>query len=332
MINDKNVYAMQEINIIEEGKKAVEIETLGCQAVLNSINEDFVKLVDIIKATSGRVILSAIGKPGFVARKVAATLASTGTPSFFIHPDEASHGDLGMITKDDIVILLSNSGNTLELNDITAYCKRFNIPLIGITRDKDSFLAKSSDLPIILTNVQETNNVKSPTTSNLMFTVYLDALTTVLIKVKDFDNTKYKIFHPGGKLGASLIKIEDIMRKGENIPIVKASESVQSAVEEMSRKSCGGVFVVDENNKMIGIISDGDLRRKLLLYKNIFDKKITDIMTINPKFIYEDQLAIEAVNCMTEGQRYIQILPILNKNNEIVGILHIQDLFKARVI
>ena len=315
--------------IIDSGRESIKAEINGINTLLEkSIDDNFVKLVQLILKTKGRVFLSAVGKPSYIARKVAATFASTGTPAFFIHPDEASHGDLGMITKDDMVILLSNSGGSAELNDIIAYCKRFSIKLVGITRKKDSFLAKSADLPIVLENMPQTNIVNSPTTDIIMFLAYLDAIATVLIEVKGFNNEKFKIFHPGGKLGASLIKTTDIMRTEHNIPSIDINDTVENAINEMTVKGIGTVCII-KDNKLVGIISDGDLRRKTIEFKNIINKKIEDIMTKNPTLIHQDSLAVEVVNIMTENGRYIQVVPVVNN---IVGIVHIQDLFKANII
>ncbi|MBR2140831.1 MAG: KpsF/GutQ family sugar-phosphate isomerase [Rickettsiales bacterium] len=318
--------------IIDSGRESVKTEMEGIQTLFDkSINENFIELIDLIMNIKGRVFLSAVGKPGYIARKAAATLTSTGTPSFFIHPDEASHGDMGNITKDDIVILISNSGGSTELNDIIAYCKRFSITLVGMTRKADSFLAKSADLSIILENTPETNKITAPTTSTTMFMVYLDTVATVLIELKGFNNEKFKVFHPGGKLGASLVKINEIMRTGYSIPTIDINKTMEDAINEMTAKAMGAVCIL-QDNKLVGIISDGDLRRKTIEYKNIVDKKIEDIMTKNPIFLEDDKLAIEAVNIMTEKQRYIQVIPVINKNRNVVGMIHIQDLFKAKII
>ncbi len=319
--------------IFDIAKEAIQIEIAGLKSLIeHSINDNFFELISDIISTKGRVLLSAVGKPGYIARKVAASLSSTGTPAFFIHPTEASHGDLGMITKDDMVILLSNSGNSNELNDIIAYCKRFAIRLVGITRNPNSFLAKSSDLAIILENVKQTNNINSPTTDTIMFMSYLDAVTTVLINVKNFNIDNFKNFHPGGKLGAYMIKVSDIMRTNTSIPKININKNITEAIEEMSFKGVGAVIIVDNDDNILGIISDGDLRRKTLEYGNILNKKIEDIMTNSPKFINNSKLAVEAVALMTEKERYIQVLPVVDDNMKIVGILHIQDLFKARII
>lgn len=319
--------------IFDIAKEAIQTEIDGLKSLIeHSINDNFFELISDIISTKGRVLLSAVGKPGYIARKVAASLSSTGTPAFFIHPTEASHGDLGMITKDDMVILLSNSGNSNELNDIIAYCKRFAIRLVGITRNPNSFLAKSSDLAIILENVKQTNNINSPTTDTIMFMSYLDAVTTVLINVKNFNIDNFKNFHPGGKLGAYMIKVSDIMRTNTSIPKININKNITEAIEEMSFKGVGAVIIVDNDDNILGIISDGDLRRKTLEYGNILNKKIEDIMTNSPKFINNSKLAVEAVALMTEKERYIQVLPVVDDNMKIVGILHIQDLFKARII
>lgn len=319
--------------ILEIGKKAIETEILGLSSLVEkSIDDNFYKLVTDILSIKGRVLLSAVGKPGYIARKAAASLSSTGTPSLFIHPTEASHGDLGMITKDDMVILLSNSGNSSELNDIIAYCKRFLINLVGITRNQESFLAKSSDLSIVLENMPQTNDINSPTTDTMMFMAYLDAIITTLIKTRNFNIDNFKNFHPGGKLGAYMIKVSDIMRTDSSIPKINTNKTVPEALNEMTLKGVGAVIITDNEDKLIGIISDGDLRRKTLEYNNILEKKIEEIMTKLPKYIDNKKLAVEAVALMTEKERYIQVLPVVDNNMKIVGILHIQDLFKARII
>lgn len=319
--------------IIESAKRATNTEILGLKSLVdNSFGDNFTKLVVDILKIKGRLFLSAVGKPSYIARKAAASLASTGTLSFFIHPTEASHGDLGMITKNDMVILISNSGGSSELNDIISYCKRFSIELVGITRNSDSFLAKSADLPIILENIQQTNNINSPTTDTIMFMAYLDALTTVLIEQRQFDINNFKTFHPGGKLGTYMLKVKDIMRTGMSIPLINSDKNMKEALDEMNLKNLGCVGILNNSKNLVGIISDGDLRRKTIEYGNVLYKPIDEIMTKNPKCIEDDKLAIEAVAIMTEKERYVQILFVVNSEKKVVGILHIQDLFKSRII
>jgi arabinose-5-phosphate isomerase len=320
-------------DIIESGKKAIEMEINGLQSILiKSIDNKFVELIDTILKIKGRVFLSGVGKPSYIAMKTAAGLSSTGTPAFFIHPGEASHGDLGMITKNDIVVLLSNSGGSVELNDIIAYSKRIGIKLVSITRKAESFVAQSSDLPIVLECCPQTNPVGSPTTDTIMFQSYLDAVLTVLIELKKFDNLKFKAFHPGGKLGSALIKVKEIMRTDSFIPLINVRKTVPELLEEMDNKALGCCVVVDGSNRLLGIVTDGDLRRKTIEYGDITKKTIENIMTKTPKSIKPTALAVEAVATMTERDRYRQVLIVVDDNNKVVGVLHIQDLFKARVV
>jgi arabinose-5-phosphate isomerase len=319
--------------IIDGGKRAVKTEIDGLQSILNkSIDGKFVELINIILKTKGRVFISGVGKPSYVAMKSAAGLSSTGTPAAFIHPSEASHGDLGMITKDDIVILLSNSGGSIELNDMIAYSKRIGIKLISITRKADSFIAQSSDLAIILENCPQTNPVTSPTTDTIMFQSYLDAVLTVLIELKNFDNSKFKVFHPGGKLGSNLIRVGDLMRVGGLIPIININKTVIEMLEEINKKSLGCCAVVDNKGKLLGIVTDGDLRRKTIEYSDLTKKSIGEVMTASPKYVKPNALAVEAVALMTERDRYRQVMLVVDDSEKVVGILHIQDFFKARVI
>ncbi|MDR0572392.1 MAG: KpsF/GutQ family sugar-phosphate isomerase [Rickettsiales bacterium] len=318
---------------IESGKRAIEAEINGLQSILKkSIDDRFAELINIILRTRGRVFLSGVGKPSYVAMKTAAGFSSTGTPAFFIHPGEASHGDLGMVTREDIVILLSNSGGSMELNDIIAYSKRIGIKLISITRKAESFVSQSSDLPIVLEDCPQTNPVGSPTTDTIMFQSYLDAVLTVLIELKKFDNLKFKVFHPGGKLGSALIRIKEIMRTDSFIPIINVHKTMPELLKEMNDKALGCCIIVDNNNKLLGIVTDGDLRRKTIEYGDITRRAIEDIMTRNPKFIRPGALAVEAVASMTERDKYRQVLIVADDNNKVVGVVHIQDLFKARII
>jgi arabinose-5-phosphate isomerase len=319
--------------IIDSGKKAIETEIRGLQSILNkSIDDKFVELVNLILKTKGRIFLSGVGKPSYIAMKSAAGFSSTGTPAAFIHPSEASHGDLGMITKNDIVILLSNSGGSMELNDIIAYSKRIGIKLVSITRKADSFISQSSDLPIVLENCPQTNPITSPTTDTIMFQSYLDAVLTVLIEQRQFDNSKFKVFHPGGKLGSSLIKICDLMRTGDSVPTININKTIIETLEEMNKKGLGCCIVVDNNNKLLGIVSDGDIRRKTIEYGDLTKRSIQEVMTKTPKYVKPNTLAVEAVMLMTERDRYRQVMIVADNSDKVMGIVHIQDFFKARVV
>ena len=325
---------------IEDGKHSLSIEIKGLTSVLeNSINSTFEKVVKTILNTKGRIILSGVGKPGYLARRVAATFSSTGTPALFVHADEASHGDLGMITEKDTVILLSNSGSTKELNDIIAYCKRFDITLIGITRNPNSFLAQAANIAVVLENIEQTNIVDSPTTSEIMILSYLDAVATALINAKHFNKDNFKVFHPGGKLGSTLLKVKELMHKGDELPLAHEDDSIEKVINIMIEKPLGCVAVLDKNDSLVGIITDGDFKRKIIQYKDLMSKKIVDIMTPNPITIDKDSFALDAVKMMKRGvgenNNYIQVLLVVEEVENIkkvVGLIHIQDCLKAGVI
>lgn len=325
---------------IEDGKHSLSIEIKGLTSVLeNSINSTFEKVVKTILNTKGRIILSGVGKPGYLARRVAATFSSTGTPALFVHADEASHGDLGMITEKDTVILLSNSGSTKELNDIIAYCKRFDITLIGITRNPNSFLAQAANIAVVLENIEQTNIVDSPTTSEIMILAYLDAVATALINAKHFNKDNFKVFHPGGKLGSTLLKVKELMHKDDELPIAHENDSIEKVINIMIEKPLGCVAVLDKNDSLVGIITDGDFKRKIIQYKDLMSKKIVDIMTPNPITINKDAFALDAVKMMKRGvgenNNYIQVLLVVEEVENIkkvIGLIHIQDCLRAGVI
>ena len=325
---------------IEDGKHSLKTEIKGLTSVLeNSINPTFEKVVKTILNTKGRIILSGVGKPGYLARRVAATFSSTGTPALFVHADEASHGDLGMITEKDTVILLSNSGSTKELNDIIAYCKRFDITLIGITRNPNSFLAQAANIAVVLENIEQTNIVDSPTTSEIMILSYLDAVATALINAKHFNKDNFKVFHPGGKLGSTLLKVKELMHKDDELPIAHENDSIEKVINIMIEKPLGCVAVLDKNDSLVGIITDGDFKRKIIQYKDLMSKKIVDIMTPNPITINKDAFALDAVKMMKRGvgenNNYIQVLLVVEEVENIkkvVGLIHIQDCLRAGVI
>ena len=311
---------------ISSAIKTIETEIEGLHSLIDFFDEKYIKTVDLILNCKGRVIISGMGKSGHIANKISATLASTGTPAFFIHPAEASHGDLGMITAQDVVILLSNSGETKELRDIIYYCKRFDIPIIGIVRKQDSELAKASTIPLVIPAVKEANNVNAPTTSTTMMLALGDCLAVSLIDARGFNSENFGTFHPGGKLGSAFLKVADIMRKDSQIPIVKFNTKMSEVIIEMTSKHLGCTAVVDNENKMIGIITDGDLRRHL--NQNFFSEIAENIMTKNPITIIKESLAIEAFTMM--NKKSITSIFVL-ENNKIIGVLHLHDCLKAGV-
>ncbi len=260
------------------------------------LDEPFFKAVDILYASKGRVILSGMGKSGHIARKIAATLASTGAPSSFVHPAEASHGDLGMVTEQDVVVLLSNSGETKELKDMVFYCKRFSIPLISIVRRKKSALVSASDVALILPEVPEATTVNAPTTSTTMMLILGDALAVALLERRGFSSEEFGKYHPGGKLGAAFLRVSELMHKEKSVPMVSRDTLMADALIEMTSKSLGCAVVVDDGLEVLGVITDGDLRRHM--GKNIIGSMAEEIMTKDPLTIPVSMLATEALALM----------------------------------
>ncbi len=315
-------------NYINSAINTINYEIEGLKSILEVLDENYVKAIEIILACKGRVILSGMGKSGHIANKIAATMASTGTPAFFIHPAEASHGDLGMITKDDVAILLSNSGETKELRDIIFYCKRFEIPIISMVRRAESELVKSSDVALVLSKAPEANKINAPTTSTTMMLALGDAIAVSLIDAKGFNSEGFGTFHPGGKLGAAFIRVKDIMRKNkEEIPLVNEEAPMPNILIEMTSKHLGCTGVVNNAHKLIGIITDGDLRRHIS--QDFLKQNAKDIMTPKPLEISPQMLAIEAVAVM--NKKSITSLFVV-ENAEVVGVLHIHDCLRAGVV
>ncbi len=317
---------MVDIRTISE--QVINTEIRGLEEIKTKFDANYTILIEKIIALTGRVVISGMGKSGHIARKIAATLASTGTPSFFIHPGEASHGDLGMITKSDLVILLSNSGETKELADIINYCKRFKITLVALVRRKTSILVNSADIAIILPEIEEASKVNAPTTSTTMMLAFGDALAVTLAEIKGFNQDNFSIFHPGGKLGTQYLKVKEIMRDHNNLPYCLPTENNQIVIKKITDFGLGAVAVVNKENKLIGVITDGDIRRNIA--NNILAKTAADIMTSNPKIICDDNLAIEGVNIMNKYD--ITNIFVINKNYNPIGIMTLHDCFKAGLI
>lgn len=274
------------------------------------------------------MVLTGIGKSGLICKKIAATFASTGTPAFFLHPGDAAHGDLGMIRGDDTVIAVSNSGETAELLNIVPIIKSFGIPVIAITNNSESSLARLSDVTLLLHVEKEACPLGlAPTTSTTATLALGDALAVTLMKLKGFKSEDFARFHPGGKLGIRLSKVRDIMRKGDDIPVVSPSTSLKEVIYEISSKKLGATVVV-EDRKLVGIITDGDLRRAFEKGVN-FDTRAKDIMTENPKTIREDIFAEKAVEIMEKYK--ITVLPVVDENGQITGIIHLHDILGRRI-
>ncbi|MGJ8564504.1 MAG: KpsF/GutQ family sugar-phosphate isomerase [Alphaproteobacteria bacterium] len=311
---------------IKSARRVLRIEIDALEALSSDLSESFDAVVDLLTTLKGRIILVGVGKSGHVARKIAATMASTGSSSLYVHPTEASHGDMGMIAKGDAVIALSRSGETKELADVIGYCRRFSIPLIGMTAQKDSALGRASDHLLLLPDAPEAcAETRAPTTSTTLQIALGDALSVALLEAKGFTATDFKTYHPGGALGASLATIADLMHKGERLPLVDLQTSMQSALEIMSHKGFGCVGVT-EAEKFIGIITDGDIRRNLS--GDLSSKSVSDIMTREPKTAGQSELAADVLRRMTSGSSKIMQMFVI-ESDRAVGIVHLHDFLRA---
>jgi arabinose-5-phosphate isomerase len=312
--------------ILATGARVLRTEGDALLLFAGQLSQSFVDAVEAIYAVKGRVILSGIGKSGHVARKIAATLASTGTPAYFVHPAEASHGDLGMITQGDVCLVLSNSGETAELSDIIAHTRRFGIPLIGVASRAESTLLKAADIALVLPNAPEACAIgMAPTTSTTLTLALGDALAVAVMEKRGFQPHDFKQFHPGGKLGAQLRSVESLMHSGDALPLVTPETAMADTLLVMTAKSFGVVGIVD-GGKLAGIITDGDLRRNMA---GLMDKSAGDVMHKGPLTIRPEALAAEALGVMND--RKITCLFVVDAEHKPVGLIHIHDCLRAGV-
>ena len=315
---------------IRTAQRVLELESDSLRALAASLDGAFSRALDALEAVRGRVIVSGMGKSGHVAGKIAATLASTGTPAFFVHPAEASHGDLGMVTKDDAVIALSNSGETAELADLVQYTKRHMIPLISITGRAQCSLAEAATAALVMPTFQEACPMGlAPTTSTTMMMAIGDALAVALLERRGFSADDFQILHPGGRLGRRLLKVEDIMHAGDAVPVIDVGATMSEAVLVMTAKSFGCIGVVDTGGKLVGVITDGDLRRHMS--PDLLGRLTGDIMTPGPTMIGPRMLASEAVHVMNNRPKGPVTSLFVEEAGRPVGILHIHDCLRAGV-
>lgn len=313
---------------IAAARRVLALEASGINALADGLDESFSKAVAILHACRGRVIVSGMGKSGLIGRKIAATMASTGTPAFFVHPGEASHGDLGMITASDVVVAMSNSGETTELADIVAYTRRFSIPLIAITGGAGSMLSEAADVCLLLPSTPEACPLGlAPTTSTTATMALGDALAVALLDRRGFSSDDFQVLHPGGRLGSRLIKVADIMHGPDEVPLVAADAPMSDALIEMTGKSFGCVGVVNDAGGLIGVVTDGDLRRHM--QAELLDKPAREVMTASPKTIRAGALAAEALQLM--NAHAITSLFVLDADQRPQGILHVHDCLRAGV-
>jgi len=319
-------------NYIEDFKKELLRQSEAIQLAHDKVNNNVIKALDILINCHGKVVVTGMGKAGLIGRKISATLASTGTTSIFLHPAEGIHGDLGMLQKDDVVIAISNSGNTEEVISIIPYIKFNNIPLIALTGNMNSRLAKHSDISLDCSVPKDFEQLGLiPTSSTTVELAMGDALAVALLKKRNFALEDYAKFHPGGSIGKKLLlKVNDLMHANDEIPFTSSESAMDLAIMEMTSKKLGCTLIT-ENKKLIGIVTDGDLRR--FLHQGNYDIKnypVVKAMTKSPKFIFEDKLAVEALNIME--QYNITVLPVLDSDKTPVGVLHLHDLIKAGVV
>ena len=328
LMHEKSTRAAE---LIASALRTLDAEAGGitalCAAIRDGLGRHFVDAAELIAGARGRLIVTGMGKSGHVARKVAATFASTGTPAFFVHPSEASHGDLGVITPDDVIMALSWSGETVELKDLIDYSRRFRIGLIAITAAAESTLAAAADVVLVLPNVREAcpHNL-APTTSTLMQAALGDALAVALLESRGFTALDFGKLHPGGRLGAMLKFVGDVMHTGNAIPLVALGTVMADALVEMSTKGFGCVGITEANGDLAGIITDGDLRRHMR--PNLLEVRVDDVMTCSPKTIRPDQLASEALELINSSKITTLIVASAGKP---VGIVHFHDLLRAGI-
>lgn len=317
---------------IKKAKEVIAIEAQAVKELSKRINKDFVKAVDLIAKCKGRVVVTGMGKTGIIGRKISATFSSTGTPSIWMHSAEAVHGDLGQVTKNDVLVIISNSGETEETMRLIPIIKRLNAKIIAFTGNKKSTLAKHSDVILDVSIKKEGCPLGlAPMASTTVALVMGDALAACLITRKGFRKEDFAFYHPGGSLGKKLLlKVDDLMRKDGQFPKVKDYLSVKDVLLNITRMRCGSACVINQQEKLVGIFTDGDLRRHIKADNRLLERKVKDVMTKNPTAIGQDKLAVEALRILQD--KHIDELPVLDKNKKLVGLLDVQDLLKAGLV
>jgi len=314
-------------SFVTAAKKVLKTEADALVKLQDDLPIDFSDLVKLILKLTGRVIVSGVGKSGHIGSKIAATLASTGTPAYFVHATEARHGGLGMITAQDLCLLISNSGETIEMFDILTHSRRFGIPVATMSSNCESTLVKTADFKLCLPMAEEACPIgMAPTTSTTMMLALGDALAVALMEAKSFNAENFKVFHPGGKLGAKLMTVGQLMHKNDTMPLVKTETSMKETLLTMSSKGFGIAAIVDEIGCLVGVITDGDLRRHI---DDLLGKNAGEIASLSPITVAEETFVVDALNLMQD--RKISLLIVTSADSRPVGIIHIQDLLRVGV-
>lgn len=315
----------QTEQLLETARRVLRVETAALGTLANAVDESWAAAIELILGCQGRIIVSGMGKSGHIARKIAATLASTGTPAHFVHPAEASHGDLGMMTAGDVVIVLSNSGETPELANLIAHTRRFQIPMIGVASRAESSLMQQADVQLLLPPAEEACGTGVvPTTSTTMTLALGDAIAVALMEHRQFSASQFRTFHPGGKLGAQLSMVSDLMHQGDALPLVQPNTPMSETLLEISKKGFGVSGVLGPKNRLAGIITDGDLRRNM---EALLSHTAAEVMSSDPTTIAPVALAEEALAVMQD--RKITCLFVCDDAGEVQGLLHIHDCLRA---
>ncbi|AXL21697.1 KpsF/GutQ family sugar-phosphate isomerase [Megasphaera sp. ASD88] len=323
------------MDILAEARDVLQQEAKGIENLIPTLDQNFVNAVHMIMESKGRTIVTGMGKSGHIARKVSATLSSTGTPSIFLHPAEGIHGDLGMVTGDDVVLAFSNSGETVEILNILPSLKRIGAKIIAVVGNHNSTLAKNSDVILDASVEKEACPLGlAPTTSTTVALALGDALAIVLLSCHHFTKNQFAIYHPGGALGRKLLMtVENVMHKGNDNPVISEDSIVQDALFMMTEKGLGAVSVVDEEGRLVGLVTDGDVRRGLETGSNFLQWPVDAMMTKNPRQITSDKLAAEALHIMEKNQpRPITVLPVVDGDGKAVGMVHLTDLLRQGVV
>ena len=319
------------MNILSEIKNIIDIEMEGLLNLKSRINSEFKQTVEEIYNCRGKVILSGIGKSGLIAKKIASTMSSIGTPAIFMHPAEGMHGDVGIVTAEDIFIAIGKSGESSELNNIILSIRKIGAKVIAITCNRESNLAALADIIIDIGDVKEACPFNmAPTTSSTIMLVIGDALAIVLMKMRGFELDDYALLHPGGRLGKRLLMtVSDVMLKGNDNPVIHILENTKNCILKITEKQAGAISVVDDTGGLVGLITDYDIRKHLEKEENIFSMTIKDIMNPKPFYVYENEKAFAALEFMQKRKKPINVIPVLNRDNIVVGMLRLQDLVKV---